>query len=155
MPTALSQRIGVTIVARVTEPDIHYKIACIRDKFRFIRHIDGYTPLNFDYAIKDVSLIVVPHLWEEAFGLAAMEAHCRKIPLLCSDLGGTKEIANFDEFVFQHGDSNELIAKLNDIAAQKYTYEEYFQNALTPKNMREHIDELLLFYSKIAMTRKH
>lgn len=68
--------------------------------------------MNALYAASDVC--VVPSLWEEPFGLVAVEAMASARPVVASAAGGLKEIIRHGEtgFLFQTGDSAELAKEI-------------------------------------------
>ena len=70
-------------------------------------------------------MVVVPSVWEEPFGLVAVEAMATGLPVCASRIGGLADIVRHGEtgFLFTPGDASELAGQLNtllDDAALRY-----------------------------------
>ena len=42
--------------------------------------------------MRDASIIVIPSIWDEPFGLVGAEAMCHGIAIISSDVGGLSEV---------------------------------------------------------------
>lgn len=71
----------------------------------------------------DHDLLVLPSIWEEAFGRVIVEAMASGKPVIASDIGGIPEVLGpeFAPFLFQPGQASDLAAK---IAQVQRLYEE-------------------------------
>jgi len=66
---------------------------------------------------KRAKLVIVPSLWQEAYGRVAKESIILDIPVLVSNVGGLAEAVDFDEskLVTNYTNSDEWIRKIKDI----------------------------------------
>jgi len=74
---------------------------------------------------KQAAVVVVPSVWEEPFGLVAVEAMATGVPVCASRIGGLADIVRHGEtgFLFTPGDAAELAEQLNTLlgdAALRY-----------------------------------
>lgn len=82
------------------------------------RHYEGYFTEKDEKNIwRNIDILVVPSQWPETFGFIVIEALSRNIPVICSDLVGSKElIEQVDkQLVFKHADFNDLANKIIDV----------------------------------------
>ncbi len=68
-------------------------------------------------AVSDVSVVVMPSVWEETAGLAAIEQMMRGRLVLCSDIGGLAEIVDDVGLKFRAGNATALAACLRRAVA--------------------------------------
>lgn len=69
--------------------------ATVRERVRDLRNVtyDGFLAGDaLDAAFATARVVVVPSLWHEPFGLVALEAMARGIPVIVSDRGGLPEV---------------------------------------------------------------
>lgn len=78
----------------------------------------GYTPAAAE-VLGAVDVAVVPSLWEEAFGLAALEPLARGVPVVASRVGGIPEIVDHEEsgLLVAPGDEEALAAAVTRLLA--------------------------------------
>jgi len=96
--------------------------------------------------IADVSVVVMPSVWEETAGLAAMEQMMRGRLVICSDIGGLAEITGDAALKFPAGDAVALAACLRSVVENPRLIEEYGNRArkralerfATSRMIREH-----------------
>ncbi len=74
---------------------------------------------------QEAAIVVVPSIWEEPFGLVAVEAMATGLPVCASRIGGLSDIVRHGEtgFLFAPGNAEELAGQLNtllDDAALRY-----------------------------------
>ena len=78
--------------------------------------ITGYlSGQSFEAAVANVSVVVMPSVWEETAGLAAMEQMKRGRLVICSDVGGLAEMVGDAGFRVRVGDANDLSDKLREV----------------------------------------
>ncbi len=65
--------------------------------------------------VANVSVVVMPSVWEETAGLAAIEQMMRGRLVVCSDVGGLAEIVGSAGLPFRLGDAEELAGRLRQI----------------------------------------
>ena len=146
MPRDMAAKIGINIVAKFSgKNEDLIRINALKDKFKYVNYQDGYTHDQLDSILAQTTIGVVPVLWEDNLPQVAIETHCRKIPLLCSDLGGPSELSNCEAFKFQAGNYDDFFDKVKNVF-DGLTYEEYWQKAMKPLTMQEHMTELTMLY---------
>ena len=79
----------------------------LSDRVTFTGFLSG---VHLDKATEDVAVVVMPSIWEETAGLAAMEQMIRKRLVIASDMGGLGEIVGDTGLKFAAGDADQLAA---------------------------------------------
>lgn len=99
------------VKARETVPDIHLHLAGGGEQQRYetladqlgIRAVVTFHGALSSTQVRDLidrsTVVVSPHLWEEPFGRAALEAGARARPFIASNLGGVRETTTKDTAV--------------------------------------------------------
>jgi glycosyltransferase involved in cell wall biosynthesis len=80
----------------------------------------GWIPhADVEGAIADAWSLVVPSLWAEPLGLAAIEAAIRGIPVVASAVGGLSETVELGRAgtLYRNGDEDALVERLADIVS--------------------------------------
>ena len=75
--------------------------------------------------IADVSVVVMPSIWEETAGLAAMEQMMRGRLVVCADIGGLTEIVGDAGLKFPAGNATALAACLRRVIENPRLVEEF------------------------------
>jgi glycogen(starch) synthase len=79
-------------------------------------HITGYlTGAALTDALRDVRVVVMPSIWEETAGLAAIEQMMRGRLVIVSDIGGLGEIASDSGLRFAAGNANALADRMREV----------------------------------------
>lgn len=147
MPIEMSQRINLVVGAkRSSNPADMQRLMNLRQKLKSIVHYNGYTHDQFDEILKPTSVGILCHLCEDAFPLTALEMHCRRIPLLTSDLGGAPEISGCQKMVYSNGNVDAFIDRIRMIFDGGITHEEYWLKAISPSTVEEHCHHLMQYY---------
>ncbi|MDD8662780.1 glycosyltransferase [Escherichia coli] len=147
MDNNYARKINIVIAAKNTNEYLHYRIKELTKKFNKVIYSDGYNHTNIDQILKDVDLGIIPVLWEDNLPQVAIEMHCRKIPLLTSNLGGASELhGKNDAFTFSSGNQKDFLTKIYALVDQGYDRETYWNKALEPQSVEEHILNLLDIY---------
>ncbi|HNW93989.1 MAG TPA: glycosyltransferase family 4 protein [bacterium] len=65
-------------------------------------------------------MCVVPSVWEEPFGIVALEAMASGVPLVVTDVGGLQDIVSHrhDGLICRRGDPQALAAALTELIEQ-------------------------------------
>ena len=149
MPESMSRKLSVTIAARKTDSDAEKRISDLEGKYAEVVFYDGYSHENLPEILKGVNLGIVPPLWEDNLPQVAIEMQAAGISVLCSNMGGAKEIVNSESFVFEAGNIPDFIHKLQRIMDDQTMVEDYWKNASHLTKMDEHIEELRKFYEGV------
>jgi len=75
-----------------------------------VRFMGGFDPSEIGKVLAGIDVLVVPPIWEEAYGLTLDEAKLAGIPVIASRTGGIPEhlIHGSEGFLFTPGDADEL-----------------------------------------------
>lgn len=154
LPESTARKIGVIIAAAFADKELLDRLRDLKGRFKFVKHHQGYSHGQLDQILQYVSVGLVPSLWEDNLPQVAIEMHSRRIPLLCSDLGGARELANCEEFTFRNNDIYSFVDALEGIMSSGITHEQYMKKAMAPVAMSEHIEELTGLYASDANSAK-
>lgn len=75
-------------------------------------------PEEIPDALRALDLVVVPSKYQETFGFVVLEALCNRVPVICSDVVGAKDLVN-KEYVFRVGDAQDLANKIERFCIAK------------------------------------
>jgi glycosyltransferase involved in cell wall biosynthesis len=76
-------------------------------------------------------VMVMPSIWEETAGLAAMEQMMRGRLVIASDIGGLGEVVGESGLKFAPGDADALAARMRSVILDRSIMERYGQLART------------------------
>ena len=107
---------------------------------------DGYSHDGLDDLLAGVDVGVVPVLWHDNLPQVAVEMHARHIPLLCSDMGGARELGRAPCMVFAAGDTGDFAARIAALLRGEVDMDAYWAGARAPRRMAEHMAELAGLY---------
>lgn len=149
LDNSLSKEIKLVVAAK--RDDVFFdKLLNVAERFYSLEYYDGYNHNTIDSILDDVSLGIVPPLWEDNLPQVAIEMHCRRIPILTSSTGGAQELHNCNQqFTFISGDINSFKSKLEELIKQGINKSDYFANAKQPLSMETHLVELNDYYTKL------
>lgn len=101
-------KIRLKIAGEVDETYRHYLVSKYGDSAEFLGKVD---PIDF---YSKINICVVPSIWEEPFGLVAVEALHAGLPVIASDSGGLNEIVKdgVNGLIFPKGNVDELVKKI-------------------------------------------
>ncbi|PSL17621.1 glycosyltransferase [Shimia abyssi] len=150
LPKELAARIHLIIAAANTDKPTLARVSGLAERFASIRFADGYSHDNLDEILRDADVGVVPVLWEDSLPQVAIEMHARRLPLLTSNLGGARELANSDKLVFQSGSVSSFHDTVEALLGGDIDLQTYWQEAMPPKQVGEHVDELLNLYGEVS-----
>ncbi len=154
MPDQVAGRIAVTIAAPITDQWAVERLKATAHKFRAVIVHDGFTHATLDAVLADVTLGIVPPLWEDNLPQVAIELVSRGIPILTSNRGGAQEIASNSSFVFEAGSVPDLIGRIEEIADERLPLSLFWENEPRIISMARHVDELMRHYRRApARTR--
>jgi len=146
MPDAVLARLHLLVAARRGEPSVMRRLAALAPRLAGYEHHDGYGHKDLDRLMVDLGVGLVPVMWEDNLPQVAIEMHARRIPLLCSDLGGARELGNCAAFVFPAGDAAAFGHRVEAILSGRIDARDYWQGAQVPETMGPHLEKLLAFY---------
>ena len=115
VPPALSPRTAGVPPALPTDFEIH---ATLFDVEQSRGHFKALGWLSHEETLalyRQAAVVVVPSVWEEPFGLVAVEAMATGVPVCASRVGGLADIVRDGEtgFLFAPGDAAELADRLD------------------------------------------
>jgi glycosyltransferase involved in cell wall biosynthesis len=142
LPDTLAARVHLTMAARKGTDAAMARLAALRPRLAGLDHIDGYTHAQLDGILADVTLGVVPVLWEDNLPQVALEMHLRGIPLLTTDLGGAQELGNCPDLVIPAGDRAAFGGRIAAALDGGIDLPAYWANARAPETMAGHLAAL-------------
>ena len=151
MPEDIASRLTIVVAAPVTDHHAYDRLMGMQSKFHQVIVHNGYNADNIKDILKDVNLGIVPVLWEDNLPQVALEMTAYGIPILTSDLGGAQEITNSEDFIFEAGNAQELINKIQVILEDKNSLSAFWKNE-TEKRVLNSVDEHCQFLSKLYAT---
>lgn len=146
LPDETLKKVHLLVAARRGEPEVMARLASLAPRLAGFQHQDGYGHGDLDRLLEDVGVGLVPVMWEDNLPQVAIELHARRIPLLCSDLGGARELGNSPEFVFRAGDPASFQARIEAILAGQAAPVDYWRHTRAPETMGSHVEKLLALY---------
>ena len=84
----------------------------LKDHIRITGYVSGCAMRE---ALQDVSVVVIPSVWEEAAGLVAIEQMMEGRVVIASAIGGLKEVVGDGGFLFPSGDAGALAALIREV----------------------------------------
>lgn len=99
----------------------------------------------------NISLLVVPSLWNEPFGRVVIEAYSHHIPVFMSNNGGLKELAETGlSLSFSTDSSEDLILLFNKYFQDKILFNyDLFENAVLKYNQHKVTEDYIKLYRTI------
>jgi len=152
LPRATAARLHLTVAARTGPPEMMAALAALAPRLASLTHHQGYGHDDLDRLLDGVDLGLVPVLWEDNLPQVAIEMHARHIPLLCSDLGGARELANCPDLVFRAGDLADFARALDRVLSGNLSPADCFHNARPPTDPDRHLAALLAHWGGTAPT---
>ena len=149
LPDALAARLRLRIAARRGDPVLVDRMKALSPRLAALDRRDGYDRAALDDLLNDVDIGIVPVLWEDNLPQVALEMHARHIPLICSDLGGARELGGTEALVFPAGDTAAFAARLGAFMAGAVDLGAYWAGARRPVGMAEHLADLGRIYRSL------
>lgn len=144
----VAKNINIVIAAKFEDMDLVNKIIQLKKKFYNIELFNGYTHQDIPKITKDLSLGIVPVMWEDCLPQVAIEFKAMGIPVLASNLGGASELTEAEEFCFNAGDKDDFIKHLLLFYNDRSLLNKYYDKHLKLKTIKEHCDELKKYYKR-------
>lgn len=114
--------------------------------FKNVTFYNGYTHDEFEKILSNVTLGVIPVIWEDNLPQVAIEMVAHGVPILCSDAGGASELCSSPLFKFKCGDSKELKNRIEKLYLNKVLLKEYWSNHHGLVTMSQHMLDLEQYY---------
>jgi glycosyltransferase involved in cell wall biosynthesis len=147
LPPDAAARLHLTVAARSGDAAMMAALAALRPRLAGLRHVDGYGHADLDALLADVDLGLVPVMWEDNLPQVAIEMHARHIPLLCSDMGGARELGNCPALVHCAGDAADFARALTAVLDGRVSPADYWRSARPPTDPARHVADLLAIYA--------
>ena len=114
--------------------------------FNKVTIFNGYKHEQLKEILSTVNLGVVPVLWEDNLPQVAIEMVANGVPILCSSFGGASELCKSELFKFNGGDEKDFQEKLSTFVHNPSLLDEYWQHRNKLTTMKQHIQELDMYY---------
>jgi glycosyltransferase involved in cell wall biosynthesis len=123
----------------------------VQDHVTFTGFLSGK---NLQHALNDVAVVVMPSIWEETAGLAAIEQMIRGRMVIAADIGGLGEVVDGVGLKFPMGDVAQLAACMQHLLDEPGMVQSWGQAARTRalKLFRQErmVDEHLKLYREFV-----
>lgn len=116
------------------------------EKFRSYTFQNGYLQSEIPELLKDKNLGIIPVLWEDNLPQVAIEMVANGTPILCSNMGGAKELCKNPLFCFHAGDKKMCIDRIKYFVDNPQHLSTYYDDFGGLTTMDAHVKELLDFY---------
>ena len=126
----------------------------VKNNLLNVYHYNGYTHDELSKILSNIDLGIVPVIWEDNLPQIAIEFIANGVPIITSDMGGAQELFNNNDFVFEAGNTDEFILKLENIIDNKEKLDEFFTKTNKLTSMDEHINALLNYYKEIIKEKE-
>lgn len=146
LPDPLARRLRLVVAARRGESEVMIRLDALGARLGGLTHLDGYSHDGLGALLTGVDVGVVPVLWHDNLPQVAIEMHARHIPLLCSDMGGARELGNCPDMVFRAGDMEAFRDRIEFLLAGRLDIAAYWRGARVPLEMDAHLAEVLTHY---------
>jgi len=144
IPRLTAKNISVLIAAKLQSPEILNRLTRLAVEFRNFEIVDGYDHHGLGQMLAGVDLGIVPVLWEDALPQVAIEFVAHGVPVLSSDLGGTKELCGSNSrFFYRHGNVDELITKIEYFLHNRSSLYSFNDNGTVLIDMERHVRFML------------
>lgn len=148
IPDELAAKCEIRIVAR--HSDAQQKEICAieaqKQRFHKVELVNGYNKDNQQALLQGIHLGVVPVMWEDNLPQVAIEQIAYGVPVLASNLGGASELCKDERFVFEAGNHQQFIDKINYLVHHRDALKDFWNHTMKLVSMEQHIDELEKFY---------
>ncbi len=152
IPKDISKDFHITICAKYSTLSNKNELNHIKELKKHFHSIDlfnGYDSSNQKNYLQGQHLGIVPVLWEDNLPQVLIEQIAYGVPVLCSNLGGGKEIVNNPDFVFEAGNEQDFINKLLSIYSDRTKLSMFWGNVKKLTILEEHVNFLnTIYYSK-------
>lgn len=146
LDTEYARNISLRFASKIPNGKVLQRVENMKQKYKSVEIYNGYTHEDFPKITKDVSLGIVPPVWEDNLPQVAIEMISNGIPVLTSDCGGAHELNDHPDFVFT--DSNDFEDKIIKIYNNRNLLTEYWNYAHELTTMNMHIEQLNEIYMK-------
>ncbi len=146
LPDDIAANISFIFATKISDEAVINRINRIKKRLFSVDIIDGYTHVQLPQILDNINLGIVPPLWEDNLPQVAIEFKASGIPVLCSNLGGAKELAATDDFIFEAGNINDFVSKLIHLIRNPDLLNDYWKETPMLTTMKDHINEILDVY---------
>ena len=150
-------RFHVTIIGDGPERDGLEAVARnlgLSDEVSFAGYLRGDA---LDRAVRDVTALVMPSIWEETAGLAAIEQMMRGRLVVAADIGGLGEVVDGAGLKFRRGDARGLAACLRRVVEEpslaQALGERARRRAVRAFSIARMVDEHLAVFTRLVARR--
>lgn len=145
IPEEIAKNIDIVFAAKgAKEKFVKEKLS----NFHSVEVFNGYTHENIQSILQDVTLGIVPVLWDDNLPQVAIEIVSNGIPILCSNLGGASELSTSELFKFEGGNIEAFKNKLIYLIQNPSELQQYWIHHNGLMTMDKHIKILEQIYKE-------
>lgn len=155
LPEEELRLLDLTIAGKVTDADEiemsiegRGKLLALAQSLHRLRYIAGYAYNYIPEMLDGMHLGVVPPLWEDNLPQVTFELLACKVPVLCSNRGGSQEFVRHPAFIFDPYKKGDFQDKLRIIQQQPHLLKEFWEKARPVISLPKHFEELVTIYTE-------
>lgn len=141
----ISKHIDVKLAVKITDKSVYNRVLNLKSKFHDIICYEGYSHADFPKIMKDVSLGIIPSLWEDNLPQTAIEMIASGIPVLASENGGAHELNTHPLFTYH--DKDDFKKKVETIYSDPKILDTYWDYSTPLTTMKKHMSGLIDLYT--------
>lgn len=153
LPPETLCRLRLVVAARRGDAATMARLMTLGGRLAGLTFRDGYGAQDLDDLLQAVDVGVIPVLWHDNLPQVAIEMHARHIPLLTADRGGAQELGNCPDMVFAAGNIAAFHNRINALLSDQFDPNAYWQGALAPVSMPDHIEALFQDYTRVTIRK--
>lgn len=146
LPDSIAKKVTFTFATHIGDIEVEQRIQRLREKLAGVRVVDGYQYDELPTILQDIHLGIVPPLWEDNLPQVAIEFKAYGVPVLCSNLGGAKELTKMNDFIFEAGNIDDFQDKLINLINNPKLLNRYWDGAEKLVTMDEHVSKMTGIY---------
>lgn len=141
----ITKHIDLKLSVKITDTSVYNRVLNLKSKFHDIICYNGYSHSDFPEIMKNVSLGIVPSLWEDNLPQTAIEMIACGVPVLASDNGGAHELNTHPLFTYH--DQDDFKEKIETIYSNPKILDTYWDYSISLTTMKKHMSELVELYT--------
>lgn len=117
-----------------------------------VRFMGGFTQQDIAVVLQEIDVLIVPSIWEEAYGLTMDEAKVAGIPVVASRIGGLPEhlVQGKEGYLFAPGDARELEGIVRRLAGRPDRVEALRPTGDDVLSLHENARDVETIYERIS-----
>ena len=113
-----------------------------------VRFEGRYSPVQLSEIFSNIDVLIVPSIWQEAYGLVISEAFMAKVPVVASRVGGIPEhvVHGVNGLLFEPGNVDQLLGHMQRIVREPDLLGHLKLGITPPKTIQKYAQEIERIY---------